>query len=164
MRQEIARKSELGLQLQINMSKGVLVPDDLVNELAVKKIASFRRQNLSGVILDGYPRTIEQAKVLSATDPKTRFIAVNIALERWVAVEKMLARVSCKNCGGSFNTADILTDGYDMPAILPDPDKCVKGKDHCKPEFIKRLVYHSFCVHNYLNLWYKFVKAESSFH
>ena len=56
---------------------------------------------------------------------------VHIVLERSVAVRKLLGRAHCKACDRSFNTCDILENGYEMPAILPDPHKCPLGFQVC---------------------------------
>ena len=47
-------------------------------------------------------------------------------MEPWVAIEKLMNRKHCQTCGGNYNTAHIVRDGYDMPAILPD------AKTNCK--------------------------------
>ena len=63
--------------------------------------------------------------------------AIHIDLAEHVIKQKLLGRRSCANCKQSFNLADVLTDGYDMPAILPNPEKCSNGIA-CKPQLISR--------------------------
>lgn len=80
------------------------------------------------VILDGYPRTVSQAQSLTKTGIK--FTAVDINLERSIAVDKLLSRVNCSKCGKGFNTSEIMTDGYVMPALLPTKSK-IYYKKYC---------------------------------
>lgn len=85
----------------------------------------------------GYPRTVAQAEDLWAIDSaKSPLWAIHIDLEQWVVVEKLLGRRICSTCHGSFNTASILSNGYHMPAILPE-DHCVKG-NQCKKDLHSR--------------------------
>jgi adenylate kinase len=143
------------MELQSYMKNGSLVPDEVADKMAFQAIKSLGSAN--AFILDGYPRTMNQAAALetvassmslktNTSKPNTIYYwyAIHIKLEKWVAVEKMLARVTCKNCGGNFNVADILTDGYHMPAILPDRSKCRIGYLKCNPELVKRFVHMLF--------------------
>lgn len=138
MRAEITRKSDLGLAISSSMAGGRLVPDNLANDLAVKSLNEFQAKNMTAVILDGYPRTINQAVYFKEKFPHLDFSAVHIMLEKWVAIEKTLGRQSCKTCGRSFNSADIMTDGFCMPAIVPDRNTCSFGIN-CDPILEKRI-------------------------
>lgn len=100
----------------------------------------------TGFILDGYPRTVSQAKYLDEYlqtrhkgDPASGIIrAVNITLRNDVALEKIRGRVTCGKCGQDFNTASVVRDGFDMPAILPDSNGCWESNEPCDPHFKKR--------------------------
>ena len=137
MRTEITRNTDLGLAISSSMEGGRLVPDNLANDLAIKSLNEFQAKNTTAVILDGYPRTINQAVYFKGKFPLLDFSAVHIMLEKWVAIEKTLGRQSCKTCGGSFNSADIMTDGFCMPAIIPDKKTCSFGTN-CNPILEKR--------------------------
>ncbi|MDR0828506.1 MAG: adenylate kinase, partial [Prevotellaceae bacterium] len=63
LRAEVTSKSELGILAESYMSKGSLVPDELIINILAKKIDDKNSPN--GIILDGFPRTIEQAKALN---------------------------------------------------------------------------------------------------
>jgi adenylate kinase len=81
---------------------------------------------------DGYPRTVHQAGVLEVWLRSVGLClhgAVSIELEEWVAVAKVMARHACSLCGKSFNSAHIVIDGYDMPAMLPPAPGLCGGKD-----------------------------------
>ena len=63
LRHEIKNETFIGLLLKDTISKGDLVPDDLIMNLLVGKIKQSKRFPL--IILDGFPRTVDQAKLLS---------------------------------------------------------------------------------------------------
>ena len=119
------------------MAEGRLVSDHLANKIAMQGLTEQRAKNINVVILDGYPRTISQAEHLLENLSGVEFSAVHIMLERWVAIHKTLGRQTCKNCGGSFNSSDIRTHGFFMPALVPIPEKCPL-KELCNPVFEKR--------------------------
>jgi adenylate kinase len=117
------------------MNQGLLVPSDLAEGLITQNIkAALENSNLKGVLLDGHPRTIAEAEVLDATLRSlniTTLKVVNIKLETSVAVKRLLNRKKCVACGESFNTANIIVDSYDMPAILPSRETCKLGEKCC---------------------------------
>jgi len=63
-REEIKRSTVLGRKVAEFVNKGELVPDEITIEILKKRLNEPKSQN--GFILDGYPRTIEQAKALEA--------------------------------------------------------------------------------------------------
>ena len=133
----MVKKSPLGSSISAAMAEGRLVSDHLVNKIAMQGLTEQRAKNINVVILDGYPRTISQAEHLLENLSGVEFSAVHIMLERWVAIHKTLGRQTCKNCGGSFNSSDIRTHGFFMPALVPIPEKCPL-KELCNPVFEKR--------------------------
>lgn len=133
----MTKKSPLGSSISEAMAEGRLVSDHLANKIAMQGLTEQRAKNTNVVILDGYPRTISQAEHLLENLSGVEFSAVHIMLERWVAIQKTLGRQTCKNCGGSFNSHDIRTDGFFMPALVPIPEKCPL-KERCNPVFEKR--------------------------
>ncbi len=138
LRLEVKSKTALGLELNDYMTKGLLVPDDVANKVMLQHINKVTE---SGFILDGFPRTINQAEFLTnnlANGNQNNIEAINITLAKWVAIEKLLARSACSTCGAGFNTADIMRDGYDMPAILPNKHTCRLGPEQCNPVLVSR--------------------------
>lgn len=146
MRAEVKQGSAIGRRIQDSISAGRLVPDELANEIAFGFLAALpppkskeggdTRQG--GVLLDGYPRTVQQAELLlSKVDPLS-VVAMHLKMDQSVAVRKLLARVKCVPCQQGFNTANIIGDGYDMPALLPNPATCPLGAGKCKPVFERR--------------------------
>ncbi|KAM3568016.1 hypothetical protein VYU27_009854 [Nannochloropsis oceanica] len=106
------------------LTQGFLVPDTVILPLIAKELEKGREGGKEGgYILDGYPRRLTQAQALDGLlegrglPPMQRVI--HIVLADWVAIAKMLGRVGCPRCHQSFNTTHIVTDTYDMPALLP---------------------------------------------
>ncbi|MCX8190840.1 MAG: nucleoside monophosphate kinase [Candidatus Aenigmarchaeota archaeon] len=133
-REEIKKGSELGKKVEKYLREGKLVPDDIVIEVVREKI-----KNLEKFILDGFPRTVDQAKALDSMVNIDAIIKINAHPE--ILVEKISARRICSNpkCDGNYNVADIhkVIDGveYILPPLLPKNDmKC----DKCGSPLIQR--------------------------
>ena len=63
LRERVARRDELGVQVAAILQSGGLVPDEIVNALVAERIEQPDCE--PGFILDGYPRTVSQAKMLA---------------------------------------------------------------------------------------------------
>lgn len=118
IRHEIAQGSEFGMQVKELVEKGSLAPDGMV--LALLKRALMSPANRRGVILDGYPRSLAQAKLLDET-----LASWGIGLEKaiWLElteadlIERLSLRRTCSNqaCGRSYHLR------FEPPK---DADKC----------------------------------------
>jgi len=100
LRDQMKLKTEIGLSIQDTMDKGNLVPDEIVTRLIIKEIADGK------FILDGYPRTLEQAGVLSYLTnvmglPLDKVVSIDIADD--VIMERMAGRVCCVKCGEIYH-------------------------------------------------------------
>lgn len=98
-REIMKENSELGKKVKGYVEKGLLVPDDIVVEVLKQRLAKIPKSR--GFILDGYPRTVEQAKALE----KIAKIDVIILLlvPDWIIIERLSTRRICKNCGAVYN-------------------------------------------------------------
>lgn len=104
MRAERASGSDLGKKFEEYMSKGHLVPDELVLELFAKRLK--QPDAAEGAIFDGFPRTVPQAKALDATLAKLgrqvdHVVALNVDVE--VIVERITGRRVCLTSGHTFH-------------------------------------------------------------
>jgi len=91
----------LGKKVKTIIDKGELVPDEIMNELVKEKI-----KDLDSFILDGYPRTIEQAKSLDRTLKelnKQIDAVVLIDVPEEEIVKRISSRRVCPNCGKVYN-------------------------------------------------------------
>jgi adenylate kinase len=93
-RAEVAAGTPLGRQVAAYLDAGDLVPDELVHQLVLEKVLEAMART-GGYLLDGFPRTLDQAKVAHA-DAVERGIpahaAVTFEAPRSVLVERMLER------------------------------------------------------------------------
>jgi adenylate kinase len=137
IRKEIKAGTSIGQELHSYVKEGKLVPETLMTKYWLPTVentmADLQNQSsgeeMSGIILDGYPRTLAQCQFLDQNiSSGMDFIAINITLNLDIAVQKLLARCHCQVCGKSYNTAHIVDNGYDMPAIPPD-QICSKSND-----------------------------------
>ncbi|MBU5537118.1 MAG: nucleoside monophosphate kinase [Candidatus Aenigmatarchaeota archaeon] len=139
-------KTSFGKMIADILSRGELVPDDITNKILEERISQPDAKK--GFILDGYPRTLNQAKFLEGT---TKIDAIiNIIAPEEILIEKISARRVCSNpkCDGNYNIADInrTIDGveYLLPPLLPKKDmicdKCgskLYQRNDDTPEVIK---------------------------
>jgi adenylate kinase len=101
-RAEIAEKTELGVKVQDYLKSGKLVPDAIVVELVAGKVMAGGKY-----ILDGFPRTVDQATALDRM-LKGMGTAVSqvvyLTLPKEEAIRRMSSRRVCTGCGEVFNT------------------------------------------------------------
>jgi len=99
LRSAIANKTETGLKAKEYMDKGQLVPDAVVIDIVKERLTMEDCQK--GYILDGFPRTVEQAQALST------FAKIDAAINLDVADEVLVARLSgrrvCPLCGAPYH-------------------------------------------------------------
>ncbi len=98
-REIMKEDTPLGRKVKGYVEKGLLVPDDVVIEVLRNRLA--KAQSAKGFILDGYPRTIEQAKALEKI---TRIdVVIQLTVPDWIIIERLSTRRICKNCGEVYN-------------------------------------------------------------
>lgn len=104
LRGEMKAGTELGRKAQDIMASGGLVPDELVNEMLVDRIS--RPDCRDGFLLDGYPRTVEQARFLDGVLARLRMpspIVIHIDVPPEVVVGRITARRQCPVCNRIYN-------------------------------------------------------------
>lgn len=101
-RENIRNQTSLGLKAKDFMDKGNLVPDELVLDMLFDRVSKEDCKN--GYILDGFPRTMAQAKALDQRIQKmNRVVALNFNLSDSIIVERVTGRIACKDCGRPFH-------------------------------------------------------------
>lgn len=95
----IATGSELGKKVKTIIDAGALVPDETTVEVLKDRLSKSDCQN--GFILDGFPRTMEQAKLLEGITQIDKVIYLNI--ETKTAIERIGGRRTCPNCSHIHN-------------------------------------------------------------
>jgi adenylate kinase len=104
LRGEIAAGTALGQQTQAIIAAGGLVPDDLINAALAARIG--QSDCTSGFMLDGYPRTVEQAVFLDQLLEERNFpkpVVIHLDVPPDVLVGRMISRRQCPKCGQMYN-------------------------------------------------------------
>jgi len=129
-REEIKRGTTLGKKVADFVNQGALVPDEIVVDILEKRIKEPNSKK--GFILDGYPRTVQQAQAL---DKIAKIDAViQIIVPEWIIIERLSNRRICRNCGAIYNLRFL------KPKIEGICDKCggqLYQREDDKPEVIK---------------------------
>jgi adenylate kinase len=104
LRTGVAQKTSLGLEAQQYMTRGELVPDNVVIGLVAEKIGSPECEK--GFILDGFPRTILQADALSGILQKQEAVLDRVmyfVIPREEVVRRLSGRRSCSTCSAVYH-------------------------------------------------------------
>ncbi len=130
-RNEVDEGSELGKKIEEYLEEGELVPDETVNDVVRKRLSEPDCED--GFILDGYPRTLNQAKALDEIADIDLLINLDVSEE--VIIERLSNRRICRNCGEIYN----------LKSLPPEEegvcDECggeLYQREDDKPEVIKK--------------------------
>ena len=104
LRNEIYKKTSLGIKIKSIIDKGSLVPDEIINDLISKILADKNFYNR--LIFDGYPRNLVQAENLDILFKKYNqkiscVLSLNVDKEK--IIKRILGRQICSKCGLIFN-------------------------------------------------------------
>lgn len=109
LRQAISKENELGKKVKSIVESGELVPDSLMKDLVEDVLTGNSCKN--GFIIDGYPRTVQQAEILDEVLEKLNDgkdpVVINLKAEHDVIIKRLSQRRACKVCGGIFNLDNI---------------------------------------------------------
>ena len=125
-RAAVKRGDELGGKVKSFMEQGLLVPDDITIQMIMERIQE--PDCAKGFMLDGFPRTLEQAKALDSAMKKRgkeidRVFYINVSTEE--LVRRLGGRFICRDCQSPYH-------------IVSSPPK-VEGKcDQCGGELYQR--------------------------
>lgn len=118
----VKEDSELASKVREIMQSGGLVPDEVTIEIVKERIAKDDCQK--GFILDGFPRTVNQAKALEGISQIDTVILVDLANE--IIIDRLSARRTCPNCGEIYSVQDNpenVCKKCNSPLIQRDDDK-----------------------------------------
>jgi adenylate kinase len=104
LREHRNNQTALGLLADEMMSTGQLVPDDLVNQMVAVRLSQPDVEH--GYILDGFPRTLNQAEWLDTqlVSSALPVVAINIAVPERELLERITGRLTCPVCGTIYNS------------------------------------------------------------
>jgi len=118
-RQALDKGTELGLQAKAYMEKGQLVPNEVTIKMVLERISA--PDCAAGIILDGFPRNVEQAKALDeALKAQNKSIdkAVYIKVSESELLKRLTGRWICRNCQSPYHEVS------SPPRVKGKCDKC----------------------------------------
>jgi adenylate kinase len=118
-RQALSKGSELGLQAKAYMEKGQLVPNEITIKMVLERITAPDCQ--AGIILDGFPRNVEQAKALDVAlkiQAKGIDKAVYIKVSESELLTRLTGRWICRTCQAPYHEVN------SPPKVAGKCDKC----------------------------------------
>ena len=103
-RNAVKEGTEMGKKAKEYMDKGLLVPDEIVVGIVKERLS--RPDSKEGLLLDGFPRTVEQAealdKVMQELELKINAV-ISVDVNEEELISRLTARRVCRNCGANFN-------------------------------------------------------------
>jgi adenylate kinase len=145
LRAAIASGSEIGKSAKSYMDAGKLVPDEVVVAIVLGTVENFP-EDAPGFILDGFPRTVQQAEKLDKLlerKKKTIDWAIVIDVSDDLLVERVAGRFTCAVCGEGYH------DKFKLPKVEGVCDRCgsisFKRRADDNPETVRQRlqVYHN---------------------
>jgi adenylate kinase len=126
LREAVSKETPVGLQAKSYMKTGELVPDEVMTSVVKDRL---RQSDCSGgFILDGFPRTVEQAKSLDdvmASQGVRLDVVLSIEVEAAKVIERLSNRWLCRGCGCDYN-------------LITNKPRTAGRCDGCKGELYQR--------------------------
>ncbi len=145
-RKAITDETELGITVKSYVSNGDLVPDKIVNGVVKNRLNEDDCKK--GFLLDGYPRTVNQAEIMPT------FKNINLALNFVVPDEIIMSRISgrrtCSKCGATYHIKNI-------------PPKVEGVCDNCGGTLIQRADEKTKIIQNRLKVYLEKTKHVADF-
>lgn len=134
-RSAIKNETRTGLEAKKYMDKGQLVPDSVVIDMVRERLAMGDCEN--GYLLDGFPRTVEQAEALETISSPDAVVNIDVADEKLLS--RLTGRRVCGKCQGTFHISKLADE-----KVCPVCGGELIHRDDDKPETIKKRlqVYH----------------------
>jgi len=145
-RKAIKDETELGTQVKSYVSSGDLVPDKIVNGVVKKRLNEDDCKK--GFLLDGYPRTVNQAEIMPTF--KNIGVALNFVVPDQVIMSRISGRRTCSKCGATYHIKNI-------------PPKVEGVCDKCGSALIQRSDEKSAVIKNRLKVYREKTKPVADF-
>lgn len=121
VRDEVARQTPIGLQYKDDILNHRPIPPAIVQQLVEQRLNQAVKAQ-RGVVLDGYPKTLEQCQFLDrftkehGLENRTLFVLIDVAPE--TALARMSSRQTCKKCERIYNAK------FSPPKVSDQCDQC----------------------------------------
>jgi len=102
-REHMARGTDVGRRVAAMVEAGELVPDEVVNAMVAELLR--QRDYAAGCILDGFPRTVVQARALDRMlgNPHPGPVVIDLAVSYNEIIQRLAGRRYCPKCGRTYN-------------------------------------------------------------
>ncbi|NLY90993.1 MAG: adenylate kinase [Firmicutes bacterium] len=140
-REAIKKQTLLGKQVEQYISRGELVPDELVLGIVAERLAQPDTAN--GFLLDGFPRTVPQAEAFDrylAEKGQSLNAVIELAVDPEILVTRLSGRRVCQNCGAVYH-------------IVTKKEKQTGVCDLCQGQLIQREDDYEATVRNRLAVY-----------
>ncbi|MCB1085319.1 MAG: adenylate kinase [Chlamydiia bacterium] len=140
LRSHVKDETPLGEEAQVYMNQGKLVPDTLILKMLFERVTASDCEK--GYILDGFPRTLNQARAFKEGLKKgQKLLPINLALPDEIIIDRLTQRRVCSECAAPYHLL------YSPPKKDGICDQCggalIQRKDDREEVVRKRLeVYH----------------------
>lgn len=127
-RAAIKSQNKYGIIANYFIQYGYLVPDDFTNEMVYDYLKEHLPEYKNGFILDGFPRTVVQARELESWENELGFKidhVINLDIPNDVLIKRLSGRRTCKQCGTTFH-------------VVYNPPKVEGVCDNCGGELVQR--------------------------
>jgi len=99
VREEIKKQTDLGKRIKEYSDRGILVPDEIIIKLLAERLK--KQDCKDGFILDGFPRTINQAEALEKIAKID--LVINLEVPDEIIITRLSNRLICNKCGAIYN-------------------------------------------------------------
>lgn len=135
-REAMKNETALGLEAKSYIDQGALVPDEVTNGIVKERLAEPDTEK--GFLLDGFPRTLEQAQALDTMLNelgKKIDAVIDIDVAEEILVDRLAGRFICRNCGATYHKI------FNPPTVEGTCDRCggheFYQREDDKPETVK---------------------------
>lgn len=142
LREAIKNQTELGKKAKEIVDKGELVPDDIMGGIIEETLNDSKCSN--GFILDGFPRTVNQAVILEhilSTLKNEKQFLIKLDADDDIIINRLTNRLVCNKCGNILNKTEV-KENFHCP-VCNSLNSFVKRADDDETVIRRRLkVYH----------------------
>jgi adenylate kinase len=148
LRATASTNSELGYSVQARMRAGELVPDQVISRIIADRISPAALD--SGLVLDGYPRTLQQTRFLCSLLHGYKAIAWNLQLSQTLLIQRVIGRLTCSACGEIYNAffkrprsnGFCDRDGQKLEQRLDDTEDTIRRRLICYEKETQPVIEH----------------------
>ena len=135
LRQHVAARDEIGVQVARIMDSGLLAPDELIHTVIRERVG--QPDCAAGFILDGFPRTLAQACFLAGLLKEKHLgeVVIHLLVDYNVIIARLAARRQCPRCGALYN---LISNPPQTDALCDRDGSALVARDDDREEVIRR--------------------------